>query len=93
MLNNKLFLSLLKVLPSLSQQPMLTPGSTLVEVIWNAWNSSLMDSGDGPIVSYKVYYSPASYSSWNVADTVSVTDQSKDTYHNVVQPLEANTSY
>ena len=69
---------------------MLTPEYTSVDVTWNAWNSSPMDSGDGPIVSYKVYYSPSSSSSWNEAGTVSVTDQS-NTY--VVQQLEANTSY
>ena len=72
---------------------MLTPEYTSVDVTWNAWNSSPMDSGDGPIVSYKVYYSPSSSSSWNEAGTVSVTDQSKVTYTYVVQQLEANTSY
>ena len=72
---------------------MLTPESTSVGVIWNAWNSSLVGSGDGPIVSYKVYYSPSSPSSWIEAGTVSVTDQSKVTYRYVVQPLEANTAY
>ncbi|XP_071800048.1 uncharacterized protein [Asterias amurensis] len=81
------------VLPSFSQQPMLTPESTSVSVIWNAWNSSPMDSGDGPIVSYKVYYSPGSSSPWIEAGTVPVTDQSKVTFIYVVQPLEANTSY
>ncbi|XP_071800226.1 tyrosine-protein kinase receptor Tie-1-like [Asterias amurensis] len=81
------------LLPSLSQQPMLTPESTSVDVTWNAWNSSLMDSGDGPIVSYKVYYSPGSSSPWIEAGTVPVTDQSKVTYIYVVPQLEANTSY
>ena len=72
---------------------MLTPESTSVDVTWNAWNSSPMDSGDGPIVSYRVYFVPASSSSWTEAGTVSVTDQSKVTYTYVVQQLEANTSY
>ena len=52
-----------------------------------------MGSGDGPIVSYKVYYSPGSSSPWIEAGTVPVTDQSKVTYIYVVQPLVANTSY
>ena len=52
-----------------------------------------MDTGDGPIIAYIIYVTPASTSSWIAAGNVPVTDQSQATYNFLVEGLEPSTQY
>ncbi|XP_038068521.1 receptor-type tyrosine-protein phosphatase epsilon-like [Patiria miniata] len=83
----------LRGLPYLSQPPIVTVTSTSATVSWQAWGSNAMDAGDGPVIEYRVYYSPTSSISWTVAETVSVTNPSQALYSFTVQPLNRNTEY
>ncbi|XP_038066573.1 tyrosine-protein kinase receptor Tie-2-like [Patiria miniata] len=80
-------------LPVLSQQPRVAVTSTSATVSWQAWDYNAMDTGDGPVIAYKVYYSLASPISWMAADTVMVTDPPQIMYSSNVQLLEPNTQY
>ena len=72
---------------------MLSAQSTSAMVTWERWNSNTMDTGDGPIIAYIIYVTPASTSSWIVAGNVPVTDQSQATYNFLVEDLEPSTQY
>ncbi|XP_038066576.1 tyrosine-protein kinase receptor Tie-1-like [Patiria miniata] len=79
-------------LPVLSQPPSVSVSSTSATVNWQAWGN-VMDTGDGPVVSYKVHYSLALSISWMAASTVPVTNPHQTMYSFTVQPLQPNTAY
>ncbi|XP_038066560.1 tyrosine-protein kinase receptor Tie-1-like [Patiria miniata] len=81
------------VLPYLSQAPEVVAGPGSVTVSWQAWDSHNLDSGDGPIIKYIIYYMLSTSASWTMAGEISVTDQSQAAYSFVVQPLEPSTHY
>ncbi|XP_038066569.1 tyrosine-protein kinase receptor Tie-1-like [Patiria miniata] len=79
--------------PYLSQTPAVVAGPGSVTVSWQAWDSHVDDSGDGPIIKYIIYTMISTSASWTLAGEISVTDQSQAAYSFVVQPLEPSTQY
>ncbi|XP_033636844.1 receptor-type tyrosine-protein phosphatase alpha-like [Asterias rubens] len=77
-------------LPMLSQPPMVTVKPTSATVTWQAWNV-IMDTGDGPIIAYIVYFTPMEDSNWVSAGNI--TDTTQATYSFLVENLEPGTEY
>ena len=77
----------------MSQPPTVTTKLTSATVSWKAWGTSSEDTGDGPVIAYKVYVSPASPPAWTEAGDVPVPSQPRDAYSFLVEPLRASAYY
>ncbi len=74
----------------LRQPPMVTVQSTSATVTWQAWNAA-MDTGDGPIIAYTVYFTSMEDTDWVSAGNI--TDTTQSTYSFLVESLEPGTEY
>ena len=74
----------------LSQPPTVAVEPTIAKVTWQAWNV-FMDTGDGPIIAYIVYFTPMEDSNWVSAGNI--TDTTQATYSFLVENLEPGTEY
>ncbi|XP_071800225.1 angiopoietin-1 receptor-like isoform X2 [Asterias amurensis] len=81
---------IVSALPVLNQPPMVTVKPTSATVTWQAWNV-IMDTGDGPIIAYVVYFTPMEDSKWVSAGNI--TDTTQATYSFLVENLEPGTEY
>ncbi|XP_077861430.1 uncharacterized protein LOC144341632 [Saccoglossus kowalevskii] len=65
--------------------------SDQLTVTWNKWTTD--DIGDGPVVSYKVYYRESDKSDWISGQVIPVSDTSLMSYTSAITGLQWSTQY
>ncbi|XP_038066656.1 uncharacterized protein LOC119736715 [Patiria miniata] len=81
------------VLPVLSQSPDVSVNYTSAVVTWKPWGSHPMDSGDGPIMGYKIYHSNYSSSSSTRADYLAVISETPSSFRFEIESLQQLSVY
>ena len=88
--NNASFIS--SDLPVISNRPEVTKTTlTTVTLSWKAWGVAPTDTGDGPVIEYRVYYSNFIFNDddvqWILTDTVPSGDSAQIIYETTIRGL------
>ena len=77
----------------LSQPPQVTVDIKSATVSWEAWGSHPEDTGDGPVVEYRIYRSNPSTGSWFEAGRVQSKYQPPSSFSFLIESLQQLTVY